>query len=81
MELSRGSPHPHRKTDNDIHNVLCQQLARCQNHAGLYVVHWYIAARSNGVHTCTSREQDVNSFVAHGDAQTPRFAFIIERSG
>ena len=27
---------------------------------------------SKGVHTCTSREQDVNSFVAQG--QTPRFA-------
>ena len=31
-ELSHGSPHTHRKIDNDIHNVLCQQLARRQNH-------------------------------------------------
>ena len=46
------------------------KLARRQDHAGLYVV-----PRSNGVHTCTSREQDVNSFVAQGDAQTPRLAF------
>ena len=42
-ELSHGSPHTHRKIDNDIHNVLCQQLARRQDHAGLYVVHTYIA--------------------------------------
>ena len=27
-----------------------------------------------GVHTCTIWEQDVNSFIAQGDAQTPRFA-------
>ena len=37
-ELSHGSPHTHGKIDNDIHNVLCQQLARRQDHAGLYVV-------------------------------------------
>ena len=42
-ELSHGSPHTRRKIDNDIHNVLCQQLARRQDHAGLYVVHTYIA--------------------------------------
>ena len=38
-----GSLHTHRKIDNDIHNVLCQQLARRQDHAGLYVVHTYNA--------------------------------------
>ena len=42
-ELSHGSPHTHGKVDNDIHNVLCQQLARRQDHSGLYVVHTYIA--------------------------------------
>ena len=42
-ELSHGSPHTHRMIDNDIHNVLCQQLARRQDHAGLCVVHTYIA--------------------------------------
>ena len=40
--LSHGSPHTRRKIDNDIHNVLCQQLARRQDHAGLYVVYTYI---------------------------------------
>ena len=42
-ELSQGSPHTHGKIDNDVHNVLCQQLARRQDHAGLYVVYTYIA--------------------------------------
>ena len=42
-ELSHGSPLTHRKIDNDIHNVLCQQLARRQDHAGPYVVRTYIA--------------------------------------
>ena len=37
-ELSQGSPHTQRKIDNDIHNVLCQQLARRQDLAGPYVV-------------------------------------------
>ena len=38
QQLSHGSQQTPRKTDNDIHNVLCQQLARRQDHTGLYVV-------------------------------------------
>ena len=70
-ERSHGSTHTHQKTDND--NVLCQQVARRQDHAGLYVVHTYMC--SKGVHTCTSWEEDTKHFVAQGDAQTPRLAF------
>ena len=40
--ITRFSAHA-QEIDNDIHNVLCQQLARRQDHAGLYVVHTYIA--------------------------------------
>ena len=64
-ELSHGSPHTHRKIDNDIDNVLCQQLARRQDHAYTLYIR---TSRSKGVHTCTSWEQDVNSFVAQEDA-------------
>ena len=42
-ELSHGSPLMHWKIDNDIHNVLCQQLAQRQDYAGPYVVHTYMA--------------------------------------
>ena len=33
--IARFSAHA-QEIDNDIHNVLCQQFARRQDHAGLY---------------------------------------------
>ena len=55
-ELSRGSPHTHRKCAMSTVGTTPRPRRPIRT------------SRNKGVHTCTSWEQDVNSFVAQEDA-------------